>query len=321
MVGFGIELSENCEDGGLSAPVIADWVSSNPAVAMVDNTGFPNIGTARDGKRELTVQGLKPGRAVITLFALSFDSDGIPLAMGPYWLDVTVVEPGGFEPAASLWDQIVEVLSSIWNFIVTYIFFGWLWQKKPLTAEQSANQSMKDRAASAINTYSSWGRMTMEQRQAALTDLLGQAETILGVEPQNIEFHNYGVYASGGISMGRYYPDAGTLATTTGTVQIAAKTMVINTHPEAIGREYIRSTVFHEIRHAYQSEAREDINKHVVSQTTYNYWADIYLKTVEDGMEAYMSSPREWDARQLAGQSHMYNGRNVTPVYRANWPS
>ena len=218
---------------------------------------------------------------------------------------------------ASIWQRIGQ-------WIVRYIFFGWAWQKDPIasTEEQKVNQAMKEKVASAINAYSNWGRMTANERQAALTELLGQAETILGVSKQNIAFHNLGVHSDGSITMGIYYTSAGPLETTTETVQIAAKTMVINTHTRAIGSADIRKTVFHEVRHAYQSEAREDINKHVVSEATYDFWADSYRRTVEkDGWIAYLSSPREWDARQLAGQSHKYNGKNVTPVYSGNWPS
>ena len=92
------------EDSGLLAPQVIDWASSDPSVAVIDGAvvfddlGEPVFGTEKNGKRELSIKGLKAGKAVITIFVSTTSTGGVLRTVGYYWLDVTVEAAGGFQP-------------------------------------------------------------------------------------------------------------------------------------------------------------------------------------------------------------------------------
>jgi len=116
------------EDSGLLAPQVIDWASSDPSVAVIDGAvvfddlGEPVFGTEKNGKRELSIKGLKAGKAVITVALATYSTSGVPVAMGYYWLDVTVTDGGGGDVpiarASSFLDYILVPMRFVGSFFL-----------------------------------------------------------------------------------------------------------------------------------------------------------------------------------------------------------
>ena len=85
----------------VSGPIVGDWISSDPSIAVLDAEDIDNIGTElADGKREIRVLGLRPGRAVITMMVVACIvipdiTERFPVVGGYYDLDVIVGDEGG----------------------------------------------------------------------------------------------------------------------------------------------------------------------------------------------------------------------------------
>jgi len=92
-----------------NAPVVFEWVSSDPTIAVLDASDINDIGIEKDGKREIRVHGLAQGKAVITMGVAAYpvvpDAYGLPAAFGIYHLDVVVgeeIKPPGPGPTQVL---------------------------------------------------------------------------------------------------------------------------------------------------------------------------------------------------------------------------
>jgi len=91
----------------------------------------------------------------------------------------------------------------------------------------------------------------------------------------------------------------------------------------------IQYILLHEMRHAYQKIARDSAGPNgwgSVTSTTIAWWQSAFARnSTDDGFEAYVSNPREWDARQFTqdpAAMHKIldnNTRVVTPTYFGQW--
>jgi hypothetical protein len=100
------------------------------------------------------------------------------------------------------------------------------------------------------------------------------------------------------------------------------RTVTINSNRLDDDNSYnLLRTVFHELRHAYQSEAVDQDNGHLVSQKTIEAFKLPYIASDNGVYEKYAGQPKEFDSRNFAGQTDTL--RNVIPKYipyQGSWP-
>jgi len=139
------------EEGIDGKLLLADWVSSDPAVATLDNeiiTSYISLEEVPEGPLDLRVVGLSPGRTVVTVYVAAYDEADMfgLVGLDIYSFEVVVTAPSGgddgddddskpfFERVgdffAAAWEGAVEAVvwiggAILWigNFLLQLFFF------------------------------------------------------------------------------------------------------------------------------------------------------------------------------------------------------
>jgi len=179
------------------------------------------------------------------------------------------------------------------------------------TLERAENHRMSQAAQTLLDSRNfDWVNSTDTARRTEVTYLFDQLIIILGIanDPPTLDIGtNY-------IGLGAYFPTE----------------HEIRIDETNLNDSVICYILFHEMRHAYQGVARRNAGSSgwgSVTSTTLAWWDKDYARNIpDDGYEAHVSNPREWDARQFASERgadrHWYpqlGGRNCTPLYFGQW--
>jgi len=158
--------------------------------------------------------------------------------------------------------------------------------------EWDADQRMKQECIDLINnSQNAWdglGGSNVPGKESFLNSLLVDVKAVLGVSVVSIYFYTN----NNETTVGQYLHQGGYI----GSTWVPAKTIALN-------RRYFNSTdqmfdvrfsVIHECRHAFQHEAVDGTNNHVVSRETITHWKNNFPPT------GYYENPDENDPVQNA---------------------
>lgn len=169
------------------------------------------------------------------------------------------------------------------------------------TEEQRAAEDMELqlRIAHVMDTEyfskNTWKNASMEERKNILQDCMNDVSQILGIHvKKEVEFFN-AEPVNGLLTNGYYDP---------GQNRIYMNEYVINMYPPE-DSYYLMTTIIHELRHAYQSQAMKKPTEFKVDQETIDQWEDNvrnYQDSLTEGFQKYRDQPVETDARVFAGQ-------------------
>lgn len=169
------------------------------------------------------------------------------------------------------------------------------------TEEQHAasDEELQWKIARITNTEhfskETWKRSSMEERKHILQDYMQDVSQIFGIHVKK-EVKFFDEEPVNGILTNGYY-------------HLSQNRIYINEYVmKAYSSEnsyYLMTTIVHELRHAYQSQAMEKPTEFQVDQETLDQWEDNvknYQNSVTEGFQNYRSQPVEADARIFAGQ-------------------
>lgn len=140
-----------------------------------------------------------------------------------------------------------------------------------------------------------WNRSSAEERRHILQDYMQDVSRILGVHvKKKVKF--FDEEPADGILTNGYYDASQN--------RIYINEYVMNLYPPE-NSYYLMTTIVHELRHAYQSQAMKKPTEFQVDQETLDQWEDNlknYQSNLTEGFQSYQKQPVEADARIFAGQ-------------------